>query len=292
MKFTIAIPSFKSKYLKECIESILAQTYKDFEIVIVNDASPENLIQIVNIFNDSRIRYYENDKNCGAINVVDNWNRCLSYATGEYIICMGDDDKLLPNCLEDYASLIKKIPNLGIYHTWTEIIDENSNVISIQEPRPIYESVYSMMWGRWNGRVQFIGDFLFECDRLRKNGGFYKLPLAWASDDISAYIAASNTGIANAQTPGFQYRVSLQTITKSSNALIKMEAILQEEQFYRNFLNVQPNKNNIIDTTFWLMLRERMPKLIRNKKIFTMSEDFKSNKSHMLKYIIKKNILI
>ena len=47
MKFSIAIPAFKAKYLKECIDSILAQTYKDFELIIVNDASPEDIDSVV-----------------------------------------------------------------------------------------------------------------------------------------------------------------------------------------------------------------------------------------------------
>lgn len=168
MKFSILIPAYKQQYLQECIESILAQTYRDFEIVVVNDASPEDLNSIVNSFTDSRIRYYINDKNCGAVNVVDNWNICLKYALGEYIICMGDDDKLLPRCLEEYNKLIECYPGLGVYHAWTEIIDENSNVIRMQEARPEREGVYSMIWGRWNGRTQYIGDFLFERKLLKK----------------------------------------------------------------------------------------------------------------------------
>ena len=190
MRFSITIPAYKAKYLRECIESILSQTYSDFELIIVNDASPENLTSIIETFNDSRIKYFINTKNCGAVNVVDNWNKCLAYAKGDYIICMGDDDKLLPTCLEEYDKLINKFPDLGVYHAWTQIIDENSNIVRLQEMRPEFESVYSMMWGRWSGRIQFIGDFLFNRKRLIKNGGFYKLPLAWSSDDISAYIAA------------------------------------------------------------------------------------------------------
>ena len=212
MKFSVTIPAYKAAYLKECIESILAQTYTDFELIIVNDASPEDLTSIIHTFNDPRIHYYINEKNCGAINVVDNWNKCLSYATGDYVICMGDDDKLLPICLEEYKKLIEHHPNLGVYHAWTQIIDENSNIVRIQEKRPEFESVYSMMWGRWSGRIQFIGDFLFDRKILLRNGGFYKLPLAWASDDITAYIAAQNTGIANMQVPGFQYRVNSLTV--------------------------------------------------------------------------------
>ena len=64
MKFSIAIPAFKAKYLKECIESILAQTYNDFELIIVNDASPEDIDSVVRPYL-SKIQYYKNEKNLG-----------------------------------------------------------------------------------------------------------------------------------------------------------------------------------------------------------------------------------
>ena len=99
--FTIAIPAFKSSYLGECIESVLNQSYKDFELLIIDDCSPEDLKSIVLKYEDARIRYYRNEKGFGAVNVVGNWNKCLEYAKGDFIICMGDDDKLKPNFLAD-----------------------------------------------------------------------------------------------------------------------------------------------------------------------------------------------
>ena len=83
IKFSITIPAYKDKYLKETIDSVLAQTYTHFEVVIVNDASPYDLDSIVSQYTDPRIRYFKNEKNCGARNVVDNWNICLSHATGD-----------------------------------------------------------------------------------------------------------------------------------------------------------------------------------------------------------------
>ena len=76
MKFSVTIPTYKSRFLKEAIESVVGQTYADWELVIVDDCSPEPLKEIVEPFlSDSRISYYRNEKNCGAVNVVDNWNR-------------------------------------------------------------------------------------------------------------------------------------------------------------------------------------------------------------------------
>src|SRR5690606_28530398 len=111
MKFSIGIPAFKARFLKECIDSILSQTFSDFELIIVNDASPENIDDIVKNYSDSRIRYYVNEKNFGAEQVVDNWNKCLSYALGDYFVLMGDDDLMMPNYLYEFSKLIDRYPN-------------------------------------------------------------------------------------------------------------------------------------------------------------------------------------
>ena len=203
IKFSVTIPAYKDRYLKETIDSVLAQTYQNYEIVIVNDASPYDLDSIVGQYSDSRIRYFKNAKNCGARDVVDNWNICLSHATGEYLICMGDDDKLTPRCLQDFADLIGQYPELDLDHARSEIIDDDSRLVCVLEERPAWESVYSLMY---NPRNTHLGDWLFKTDTLRRNGGFFKLPYGWQSDDISAFIAAADHGVANTREPGFQYR--------------------------------------------------------------------------------------
>ncbi|MCQ2112370.1 MAG: glycosyltransferase [Bacteroidaceae bacterium] len=274
MKYSVTIPAYKSKFLKECIDSILAQTFEDFEIVIVNDASPEDLDSIVNQYTDPRIRYYVNEKNCGAIDVVDNWNKCLQYAQGDYIICMGDDDMLAPNCLEEYNTLMEKYPNLDVYHTRTMMVDENSQFCDLQEERPEYESVYSMIWHRFmKARIQFIGDYLFKTSALRDAGGFYKLPLAWESDCVTSYIAANNKGIANTSTPIFYYRQNRSSITNSQNVRIKMDATLQFEQWLHNFLEYQPKDN--FDNKYWTLIKRDVGGRIKHNKIYMIGDDIK-----------------
>ncbi len=237
IKFSITIPAYKKKYLAEAIESCLSQTYPCFEVIIVDDASPEDLKSVVKDYEDCRLRYFRNEHNCGAVDVVDNWNICLSYCTGDYVICMGDDDKLTPECLQRYTELIQKYPNLDAYHGHAQIIDENSEVFEEQIPRPKYESVYSLIYHRWTDRHrQFIGDFCYRVETLRKVGGYYKLPLAWASDDITAVQMTGTKGVANTQLPCFQYRVNRYTISRSSNGYLKLESIFQEKEWYEKFL--------------------------------------------------------
>lgn len=273
--FTIAIPAYKDKYLKNCIDSVLSQTYNNYEVVIVNDHSPYNLDTIVDTYSDDRIRYYVNEVNCGAVDVVDNWNKCLGYARGEYIICMGDDDMLLPRCLENYVKIMDEYPNLDIYHTRTNLINSAGKLVDLQEERPRYETVYSLAWHGFKGRVQFIGDFCYKTSTLRKNGGFYKFPLALSSDYVSAIIAAREKGIANVRDSSFLYRIHDTTISNIGNCRILMDSCLQIERWYRGFVkNVEPTNEDDIK------YRELIPNEItiffkKQKKLF-LYKDFKS----------------
>lgn len=272
MFFSIAIPAYKAKYLREAIESCLSQSYQKYEVVIVDDASPENLSSIVSDYTDERIRYYRNEKNCGALNVVDNWNICLSHCSGKYVICMGDDDILLPNCLEEYVKIINQYPGLGVYHGWTQIIDENGNIFDMQEHRPSFESAYSLAWHRWVYRKrQYIGDFCYDVQKLRSEGGFYKLPLAWASDDISAIRAAVHNGIANTQVPVFQYRVNRYTLSKSANNKWKLDAILLEIKWYESFFKVRPQ--NELDLCYYNLMLADFTTHWEKKKILYIARD-------------------
>lgn len=234
IRFSVTIPAYKDNFLKKAIDSVLLQTYHNFEIVIVNDASPFDLDSIVGKYADTRIRYYKNEKNCGAKDVVDNWNICLSYATGDYIICMGDDDELAPKCLELYANLIREHPECDLFHTRTEIIDDKSKYVCTLEERPEWESVYSLIHAHYNS---FLGDWLFKTGTLRKNGGFYKLPYGWASDFTTAYILATNHGVFNTNEVGFRYRGNSLSISHDLTCIEdKIKAIYSSTQWCLDFI--------------------------------------------------------
>jgi glycosyltransferase involved in cell wall biosynthesis len=98
---SVCIPTYNGgKYIRECIESILAQTYTDFEILIVDDKSSDETIDIAEEFarRDKRIRIVINQLNLG---LVKNWNRCVELAGGEWIKFVFQDDIIAPDCIEE-----------------------------------------------------------------------------------------------------------------------------------------------------------------------------------------------
>lgn len=234
-RYSILLPSFRARFLNVCLESILRQTEPDFELIVVDDASPEDLESIVSSFQDPRIRYFRNATGCGAEHLVDNWNICLGYARGEFVLNMGDDDILEPRCLEAFGELIARHPDQDVYHMRASFIDENGTVFRVLEERPETETLEEMVLARWKGRPQMIGDYLFRRQPLVEAGGYYDLPYAWCSDDITVFRAAREKGIANSNEPLFLFRKSRYSI--SGNALNtegKLQATLQSESWYRS----------------------------------------------------------
>jgi glycosyltransferase involved in cell wall biosynthesis len=272
MKFSIIIPAYKSKFFDECIQSVLSQTFVDFELVILNDSSPEPIKEIVLHYHDSRIRYYENEKNVGAKDVVYNWNKLLDLAKGDYLICMGDDDKLYPNCLFAYNELLSRYPSKDIYHCRTQIIDEHSNPLDIQEERPLEESMLSMIWHMmFKGRVQFIGDFLFRTESLRKMGGFYYQPYAMASDWLSTFMAAKSKGIANANELLFQYRSTSLTITSTPKGKSLWKSTIKYRQCILELLKDIPSDS--IDQQYRYLILKNLDYIIAKSQVDNMATD-------------------
>lgn len=237
MKFSITIPSYKTRFFIEAVLSVVNQSYQDWELIVVDDCSPEDFKSLLNQYvHDERVRYYRNDTNCGIVNVVDNWNICLSYCTGDYVICMGDDDRLLPNCLEEYSMLIHKYPGMNVYHARTQIINEHGDVIQYLEKRAEIETAATMVYNQLkNDRKQYIGDFLFSVNWLRRNKGYVKFPLAYSSDWATANLAALENGIVNSNTFLFEYRDNELSISRTQNLKIAVDAAYLSYIWYKDF---------------------------------------------------------
>ncbi|MCF0062681.1 glycosyltransferase [Dyadobacter chenwenxiniae] len=283
MKFSIGIPAYKTVFFKECIDSVLNQEYTDFELIIVDDNSPNDIRSIVDLYDSDKIQYIRNEKNFGALHVVDNWNKCLSLAKGEFFILLGDDDRMRPNYLSEFANLIEKYPTCGVYHCRSVIIDENSEPITLTEPRPEFESVYDAILQRIMGKRHFfISDYVYRTSTLKSNGGFYKLPLAWASDDISSYIGSMQNGIAHTNEPVFEYRLNTHSISSNGSLNNKLAAIKGEEDWLTNFLQKDPH--HPVDAILKENIQSEVKKFIQKKKIRTICDSNGNNPLSLVKW--------
>ena len=113
-------------YLRPAIQSILEQTFSDFEFIIVNDGSTDESLEIIRSFSDSRIRLIENEKNMGLIYSL---NRGIDLASGEYIARMDSDDISLPNRLKKQVAFMDANYDVAVCGTWIKTIGDESGFV-------------------------------------------------------------------------------------------------------------------------------------------------------------------
>ena len=112
MKVSIIIAVFnEEKYISRCLESLAKQSYKDFEIIVIDDGSTDNTKKIVDSFCDDKIKYVYRENSGGASQPK---NTGIKTAKGEYIAILDDDDEWLPEKLEKQIAFLKKHPEIDV----------------------------------------------------------------------------------------------------------------------------------------------------------------------------------
>jgi len=131
-RLSILMPTYNvGRFLSEAIESVLAQTFNDFEIIIIDNCSTDNTMAIIEEYTarDRRVRYLVNDRNVGMVN---NWNRCLMEAEGEFIKFVFADDKLCSSdTLERMVNALESDSDIVLVASARVIIDENSQEVGV-----------------------------------------------------------------------------------------------------------------------------------------------------------------
>jgi glycosyltransferase involved in cell wall biosynthesis len=125
-KISVCIPTYnRANLLKQAIESVLSQTFTDFELLISDNASQDETSKVIQSFRDPRITYIRKAKNIG---LVDNWNSCLATARGPYVTILSDDDLMNPDNLAQKVRALDKNKSVGLVHANFHIIDEKGEI--------------------------------------------------------------------------------------------------------------------------------------------------------------------
>lgn len=123
-KVSVIMPSYnKEKYIGKAMESIIRQTYSDWELIIIDDCSSDNSVKVIHSFQDKRIRFYENTCNIG---IAENRNRGIELANGKYIALLDADDISLPRRLEKEVDYLEQHPEIDVvFGGFNEIDDQD-----------------------------------------------------------------------------------------------------------------------------------------------------------------------
>lgn len=217
MKYTFLLPAYKAKYLNEALDSIKCQTFADFQVVVSDDCSPENLHdRVLPYLDDARFSYRRNEKNIGGHSLVEHWNLLVNLCKTEFFIMASDDDVYAPNFLEELNKLVCKYPTVDLFHARAQVIDDHGEVSMRDALYEEYASQIEFMASYGNqGHVECVPNYIYRTERIRQMGGFVDYPLAWCSDTATNNLMAQN-GCVTSEDILFSFRMSGSNISSIS----------------------------------------------------------------------------
>lgn len=211
---SVVIPAYNSeKTIPETIESVLKQTFTDFEIIVINDGSKDATLDVVNQIKDARIKIFSYP-NAGP---VVSRNRGLEIATGKYIAFMDHDDIWTPDKLESQLNALKNNPEAAVAYSWINYIDESSQFL--RSGLRVSVNGYVLPQLLLTNFLETSSNPLILTEALRKLGNFDES--VEPSDDWDMYLRlAADYHFVCVPAPQILYRISS---TSMSNNINKMQ---------------------------------------------------------------------
>jgi len=190
---SVIMPSWNtSNFIAESIQSVIDQTYENWELIIVDDCSTDNTDEVVARFTDKRIRYFKNEKNSGA---ALSRNRGLREARGEWIAFLDSDDLWSPKKLEYQISFMNE-HGYTLSYTEYEKIDEESKPLQIYVTGPEKVNKYKMYNYDYIGQLTMMysaKEFgLIQIKDIKKNNDYAIRLQLYKKSDTCAYLLKEN----------------------------------------------------------------------------------------------------
>jgi glycosyltransferase involved in cell wall biosynthesis len=166
-KVSVLLPIYNAEaFLREAVESILAQTFSDFELLAINDGSTDHSREILTSFSDSRLKIIDNDGNRGLIYTL---NRGIEHAKGEFIARMDADDIALPERLALQIRFLDENPNVALVGGQTELIDSYSKSFKLCQLPQTHDEIITKIF---TANCFVHPSVLFRANVIRNLGGY------------------------------------------------------------------------------------------------------------------------
>jgi glycosyltransferase involved in cell wall biosynthesis len=188
---TIGMPTYNraNGYLREALDSALAQTYPNLEIVVSDNGSTDNTESVVRSYADPRIRYFRQQP---PVTPNDNFNFCLQQANGVYFLMLHDDDKIDADFVETCMSAAGYDKHVGVIRTGTRIINAAGTVLKEGRNRVAGLSMADFILGWFAGKTPlYVCSTLYNTEGLRAKGGFHSRHNLFQDVAATARVAAA-----------------------------------------------------------------------------------------------------
>ena len=234
-RLAIIIPAYKATFLPAALDSITAQTCKDFTLYVGDDCSPEPIGNIVEQYRDKIDLVYQRfDANVGGKDLVAQWERCIAMSKDEpYIWLFSDDDVMEPNCVELLLRTIDETKGAyDLYHFDVNEINDEGKVTKQLPAYPQVLSAYDYYKGKSSGKYRsYVVENVFSRRIYDQAGGFMNFDLAWGSDVATWCIFCGKKGMFKIPGAHVLWRRSSQNITPDKSRQIAERKLMSECEF-------------------------------------------------------------
>lgn len=258
---SIVLPVFNSeKFIADSIQSLINQTFTDFELIIIDDGSKDQSVSIIKSFKDSRIQLVQNDKNRG---IAFSRNMGLKMAKGKYYAPFDSDDLALPEKLEKQFNFLEKHTEFGMIGSWARLIDANGKFLKTKwklSANP--ETIPSILL--------FKNYFAQPALLIRKTAipeGGYSPHLEIGEDYLMWFDIAGRWKVWNLPEYLINIRINPESITRKDSK----KALIFEHQVIRNIFSLVGMELTIEQVERLIMIKNHEP--IRNFNDLKIIED-------------------
>lgn len=276
---SVIIPMYNSeKYISECLESIFNQTYKNYEIIIVNDGSTDRSLEVVKKYRNEKIKVYTQENK----GVSFARNKGIELAKGDYIYFMDSDDIIQSNLFEN---AIKQLKNVGIFSFGYEVIDKNikyysnkdknGNIFSSEEflkelfDKNIYQSICSVIY-----KKSVLADKKFKVELGYGEDLDFQFTILSECEDKVYYDANCY----------FKYIKRENSITKSPLNISKVKILETYERRFKEFVEDKKiiNFYNYYTCSYFYLIKEMLKMGIKKDEYLLIKKLMKEQERNLI----------
>ena len=218
---SILMPVYKTApYLREAIDSILSQSFTDYELIVLNDCSPDNADEILDTYSDPRIVRYRGEKNVGLSNVL---NVGIGMAWGKYIARMDSDDVSYPDRLRIQVEYLESHPDIDLVSVGMQLFGAKDDVW-VREPNPEKVKINAL----FHSPILHASS-MWRRERFEENGLRFRQEMVPSEDyDLWTRALVKGLKLVNLRQVLYKYRIHPAQATTRTDLTSEKDRIVQQ----------------------------------------------------------------
>jgi glycosyltransferase involved in cell wall biosynthesis len=244
-KYSIILPVYNGgEYVKECLRSILAQTFTDFNVIVLDSLSTDGSLNWIKSLQDHRITIHAAEK---PLTIEENWNRITGIPKNEFITVIGHDDLLHPDYLADMDQLISKHPKASLYQAHFNYINSKGNFVRPCLPMDEVQYAHEFLACHFCRTLDSMGSgYMMRSRDYDLLGGIppYYPNLIFADYELWIRLSHLSYKATSLQTT-FSYRLH-ESVSKKTNGMQYQQAFGEYVGFIKDLMQKDPKVEQIV----------------------------------------------